>query len=454
MAGQDNDQVAVLAWHKNKHRRVQDPDRQLREKESELEQIRVRRQQHEARIKAREQKGLVFDDEATTQAELRFRYSTLHQKFSDKLEGPSSLFLSIYAILRAQTDEHTRVCSLSYPEFLQSTSISDLIYTIERCNEFLDVVVQLSDKDEEAQYWNNAKLSIAGEIRERQHAPYSLLEPKVQQELRSMLKMSKLADVMDMQRMVALQLHYASADDDIDIDYWEEVEKKLPWFYAVVYVREKQDALIASGVPLEEPLLAKAGGEKLSEEDQKTAEAIAAADIDVEQRGSMEDPNAAFDRMVLRERAQETDTNNILEGGSFQTWQPGVAGVLTKPRYFSRIKTAHEWHKYNQMHYDMNNPPPKAIQGYRFLICYPNLPTGVKPAWRLEQDPSATQIDIATADTSNTVLIRFSAPSYKDVVFRIVRREWDATPRNGFKNLYENGILVLSFVFKRNRYRK
>ncbi len=32
-----------------------------------------------------------------------------------------------------------------------------------------------------------------------------------------------------------------------------------------------------------------------------------------------------------------------------------------------------EWNKYNQTHYDTDNPPPKVVQGYKFNIFYPDL---------------------------------------------------------------------------------
>jgi hypothetical protein len=34
-----------------------------------------------------------------------------------------------------------------------------------------------------------------------------------------------------------------------------------------------------------------------------------------------------------------------------------------KPRFFNRVKTGFEWNKYNQTHYDHDNPPPKIVQG-------------------------------------------------------------------------------------------
>ena len=44
-----------------------------------------------------------------------------------------------------------------------------------------------------------------------------------------------------------------------------------------------------------------------------------------------------------------------------------------KPRYFNRVHTGFEWNKYNQTHYDVDNPPPKVVQGYKFNIFYPDL---------------------------------------------------------------------------------
>ncbi len=30
-----------------------------------------------------------------------------------------------------------------------------------------------------------------------------------------------------------------------------------------------------------------------------------------------------------------------------------------RPKYFNRVHTGYEWNKYNQSHYDHDNPPPK-----------------------------------------------------------------------------------------------
>jgi len=88
-----------------------------------------------------------------------------------------------------------------------------------------------------------------------------------------------------------------------------------------------------------------------------------------------------------------------------------------KPRYFNRVHTGYEWNKYNQTHYDLDNPPPKVVQGYKFNIFYPDLIDPSKaPTYFIDKDP----------ESPDTVLIRFHAgPPYEDIAFRIVNREWE-----------------------------
>lgn len=82
-----------------------------------------------------------------------------------------------------------------------------------------------------------------------------------------------------------------------------------------------------------------------------------------------------------------------------------------KPRYFNRVHTGYEWNKYNQTHYDSDNPPPKVVQGYKFNIFYPDLLDKSKaPTYIIEREP----------DTNETVFIRFKAgPPYEVSVVRI-----------------------------------
>ncbi len=114
-------------------------------------------------------------------------------------------------------------------------------------------------------------------------------------------------------------------------------------------------------------------------------------------------------------------------------------------RYFNRVKTGYDWNKYNQAHYDHDNPPPKTVLGYKFNIFYPDLIDK-------RQTPSYT---VEKADSPEFVIIRFHAgPPYQDVAFKIVNKEWKTQKRHGFKSVFERGILTLFFNFSRWFYRK
>ncbi|XP_071697522.1 splicing factor Cactin [Rutidosis leptorrhynchoides] len=117
-----------------------------------------------------------------------------------------------------------------------------------------------------------------------------------------------------------------------------------------------------------------------------------------------------------------------------------------KPKYFNRVHTGYEWNKYNQTHYDHDNPPPKIVQGYKFNIFYPDLVDKIKaPIYTIEKD----------GDSAETCIIRFHAgPPYEDIAFRIVNKEWEYSHKKGFKCTFERGILHVYFNFKRHRYRR
>ncbi|KAF3914024.1 hypothetical protein ABW21_db0209753 [Orbilia brochopaga] len=113
-----------------------------------------------------------------------------------------------------------------------------------------------------------------------------------------------------------------------------------------------------------------------------------------------------------------------------------------KPRYFNRVQMGYEWNKYNQTHYDHDNPPPKVVQGYKFNIFYPDLIDKTKaPTYRIEREGGRKRgQSFAPAGEDDTCLIRFMAgPPYEDLAFRIVDKEWDysAKRERGFKSSFE-----------------
>jgi len=116
-----------------------------------------------------------------------------------------------------------------------------------------------------------------------------------------------------------------------------------------------------------------------------------------------------------------------------------------KPRYFNRVHTGFEWNKYNQTHYDFDNPPPKIVQGYKFNIFYPDLiDKAITPEFKM----------IPTADGDFCILHITAGPPYEDIAFKIVNKEWEYGYKRGFRCQFHNNIFQLWFHFKRYRYRR
>ena len=107
----------------------------------------------------------------------------------------------------------------------------------------------------------------------------------------------------------------------------------------------------------------------------------------------------------------------------------------------------YDWNKYNQTHYDHDNPPPKTVQGYKFNLFYPDLIDKTKaPTYAIAPDGSRH---------GETCILRVSAgPPYGDIAFKIVNKEWEYSNKRGFKCSFERGIFHLYINFKRARYRR
>ncbi|CAD8065353.1 unnamed protein product [Paramecium primaurelia] len=118
---------------------------------------------------------------------------------------------------------------------------------------------------------------------------------------------------------------------------------------------------------------------------------------------------------------------------------------LKRPQYFNRVKMGFDWNMYNKTHYDVDNPPPKTIQGYKFNVFYPEL----------IDKTQAPKYTLETCENPDYCIIRFIAgPPYEDLAFQILCKEWDYSDRMGFKSVFSRGILHLWFNFKKPRYRR
>lgn len=113
-----------------------------------------------------------------------------------------------------------------------------------------------------------------------------------------------------------------------------------------------------------------------------------------------------------------------------------------KPRYFNRVIMGYEWNKYNQTHYDHDNPPPKVVQGYKFNIFYPDLVDKSKgPTFKIIREYGRRRGQLsARAGEEDACIIKFIAGApYEDIAFRIIDREWDysAKRERGFRSTFE-----------------
>jgi hypothetical protein len=118
-----------------------------------------------------------------------------------------------------------------------------------------------------------------------------------------------------------------------------------------------------------------------------------------------------------------------------------------KPRFFNRVMTGFEWNQYNRTHYDIDNPPPKMVHGYKFTVFYPDL---------IDKTVSPTFSVSPVATEPGFVILRFTAgPPYEDLAFKILDLPWLYSRRAGFRCQFDrNNIFQLWFCFRRERYRR
>lgn len=160
-----------------------------------------------------------------------------------------------------------------------------------------------------------------------------------------------------------------------------------------------------------------------------------------------EDFSHATQTLYEREVARGVSENEEIFNGEEEVITPNKSRWADKyrprkPRYFNRVQMGYEWNKYNQTHYDHDNPPPKVVQGYKFNIFYPDLIDKTKaPTYRIERENGRKRgQSFAPAGEEDTCLIRFIAgPPYEDIAFRIVDKEWDysAKRERGFKSSFD-----------------
>ncbi|KAF3764270.1 hypothetical protein M406DRAFT_346482 [Cryphonectria parasitica EP155] len=305
-------------------------------------------------------------------------------------------------------------------------------------------------------------------------------------------EIDKILSPKTLEQLEALEKQIKSklqSDEHIDTDYWEQLLKSLLVFKAKARLRKICDAIkegrleeLRKSDPERAELLESLGesgrgaAKSLGEPSQRPAQKLSTSAA-----GSSEDTNpppgtARFATAEVQDFSQATRAlyerevaRGVSENEEIFTAEETVSTALKpkwaekyrprKPQYFNRVQMGYEWNKYNQTHYDHDNPPPKVVQGYKFNIFYPDLIDKTKaPTFKIIREGGRRRGEsFAQAGEEDTCLIRFLAgPPYEDIAFRIVDREWDysAKRERGFRSSFDKGILQLHFQFKKIYYRK
>lgn len=261
------------------------------------------------------------------------------------------------------------------------------------------------------------------------------------------------------------------SDEHIDTDYWEQLLKSLLVFKAKAMLKKICDAIKESRLeqlrrmdPAKAEALESVAGPSSGaatgprdSSQQLTKKSVAPAAAPSEDadpapgtarfalagaQDFSQATRALYEREVARGIGENEEIFTAEEAVSSSKPKWAEKYRPRKPQYFNRVQMGYEWNKYNQTHYDHDNPPPKVVQGYKFNIFYPDLIDKTKaPTFKIIREGGRRRGEsFAPAGEEDTCLIRFLAgPPYEDIAFRIVDREWDysAKKERGFRSSFD-----------------
>ena len=286
-------------------------------------------------------------------------------------------------------------------------------------------------------YWDTLQVVVRDEIKLLQNGGDNSPYAKKVASIREIFSGQSKAALLKMS--VEIDAKLAKKPDDAMVDklYWSQVKEQLVVQLSKLDLSELHSKMLIRQLERleqrrEELAKLKAEGKEKEKQSEKEDDT----------NGAMVPLNVSAEFGNAEEEFGETDEVAV-DAGKTYSWQDRYAP--RKPRYFNRVKTGYDWNKYNQTHYDHENPPPKTVQGYKFNVFYPDL-----------VDPTKTpQFFVEPADSNDFCILRFHAgPPYEDVAFKIINREWNRSRKRGFKSTFERGVLSLYFNFATHWYRR
>jgi acetone carboxylase gamma subunit len=171
--------------------------------------------------------------------------------------------------------------------------------------------------------------------------------------------------------------------DFIDLDYWENILKILNVYkaraklqkYIKTVILEKKEFKRQEFKPYMEPeIISTTNEEELVFTQSQNQQYIQESRNEILQKyqiqqtteslfqETIEQRQALYQQMV-RDASVDTEDEEIFKSN----FDFGEKYKPRKPDYYNRIKHGIEWNKYNTVHYNQGNPPPKSILGYKYF---------------------------------------------------------------------------------------
>ena len=212
-------------------------------------------------------------------------------------------------------------------------------------------------------YWDDLFLVTQEEISFLKSGGVDGARAQTIMEIRKLFEGQLLEQIQKMKNDVEQKLQTIADSKGVgDLDYWRTVLDQLQVHIAKMQLSDLHSKMLVRQLERVE----KKKEELLAAEQAGTVFAADAED-DGDVLGRPKDVNAGFGDLE-----EELGLNDEI-GLTNMDYAVDDKFRHRKPRYFNRVKTGYDWNKYNQTHYDHDNPPPKTVQGYKFNIFYPDL---------------------------------------------------------------------------------
>lgn len=269
------------------------------------------------------------------------------------------------------------------------------------------------------------------------------IHDSVNDTITDMLQGKIKSELDELKRDVNKTIASAETSAGVDVEFWEEVSQQIDVYLARARLTTLHEDMLEKLRDLIERYETSGNTGGAGSAAYGGGDARGGGDLDESREAMQMESNEAHKELEDSEEKMGVSEEVALPESEAPAWSEKY--MPRKPRYFNRVKTGYDWNKYNQTHYDHDNPPPKVVQGYKFNLFYPDLIDKV----------TAPRFFLEKTSSSDFCIIRFSAgPPYQDIAFKIVNREWEQSRKRGFKCVFERGILHLYFNFKRHRYRR